>query len=461
MLDLIIDISNNLMIFLFAFYTLESFVAFQKGIRQKTKDRILSSQCILIFLIHLIAFNIIYIATDDIKIILFYFAQVALLAVIQTGYLFFYENASRMLTNHLCMLLVIGFIMLTRLSFDRAKKQYIIAVISVILAFIVPVCIKRVGFVRKLYWLFAAGGIASLLLVAIAGATSYGAKISIAFAGISIQPTELVKIAFVFFVAGMLYQDTSFKRVCITTVLAAAHVLILVFSKDLGGALIFFITYLVMLYVATRKLFYFLAGILTGCIAAEVGYHMFSHVRVRVIAWRDPLSVVENEGYQVSQSLFGIGTGGWLGMGLYQGAPNKIPVVEQDFIFSAIAEELGGIFALCLILVCASCFMLFMNIAMQMKDSFYKLVALGLGTVYGFQSILTIGGAIKFIPSTGVTLPLVSYGGSSLLCSIIIFAIIQGLYMRKQDEGESNDTGRKNKAKKRKTKFDTEIESFS
>ena len=259
----------------------------------------------------------------------------------------------------------------------------------------------------------------------------------------------LLGILFVFFVAGMLYKNTDFKTVCITTIVAAVHVLILVASRDLGGALIFFVTYLVMLYVATRKLFYFAGGLLVGCIAAVAAYGLFSHVRVRVVAWRDPLSVIDNEGYQICQSLFAIGTGGWFGTGLYQGAPNKIPVVEQDFIFSAISEELGGIFAICLIMVCISCFLMFLNIAMQMKEQFYKLVALGLGTVYAFQVFLTIGGVTKFIPSTGVTLPLVSYGGSSLLATMMLFAVIQGLYILRQDEGENNA-----RKKQRKTGYE-------
>ena len=236
----------------------------------------------------------------------------------------------------------------------------------------------------------------------------------------------------------MLWQSTDFLRVAITTSIAAAHVLILVASKDLGGALIFFITYLIMLYVATRKLFYLTAGLLSGCVAAIAAYRLFSHIRVRVLAWSDPLSVIDNEGYQISQSLFAIGTGGWFGMGLNQGTPNRIPIVEQDFIFSAISEEMGGVFALCLIMVCVSCFLMFLNIAMQMRDQFYKLEALGLGILYGFQIFLTVGGAIKMIPSTGVTLPLVSYGGSSLLSTMILFAVIQGFYMLKQKEGDLN-----------------------
>ena len=110
------------------------------------------------------------------------------------------------------------------------------------------------------------------------------------------------------------------------------------------------------------------------------------------------MSVIDNEGYQISQSLFAIGTGGWFGSGLYQGMPQKIPVVTKDFVFAAISEEMGGFFALCLIFVCISCLLMFFNIAMQMKDLFYKLVALGLATLYGTQVFLTLGGVTKFIP---------------------------------------------------------------
>ena len=160
-------------------------------------------------------------------------------------------------------------------------------------------------------------------------------------------------------------------------------------------------------------------------------------MRVRVLAWKEPFGNYDNGGYQVAQSLFAIGTGGWFGMGLYQGSPSQIPVVKKDFIFSAIVEEMGAIFGICLILICLSCFVMFVNIAIQMTDEFYKLVALGLGAAYAFQVFLTIGGGIKFIPLTGVTLPLISMGGSSMLSTLAMFAIIQGMYiMREDEEGE-------------------------
>ena len=123
-------------------------------------------------------------------------------------------------------------------------------------------------------------------------------------------------------------------------------------------------------------------------------------------------------------------------MGLYQGMPYKIPVVEKDFVFAAISEEMGGIFALCLLLICLGCFLQFMMVAVRMDAVFYKLIAFGLGMEYLVQVFLTVGGVIKFIPSTGVTLPLVSYGGSSILSTFLVFGVIQGLYILKKNDEE-------------------------
>ena len=272
-----------------------------------------------------------------------------------------------------------------------------------------------------------------------AGNESFGAQLSLTIAGVSIQPSEFVKLTFVFFVASMFYQSTDFKTIFLTTAVAGAHVLVLVLSKDLGSALIFFVTYLLMLFVATGSWVYLITGSALGTGAALAAYQLFDHVRRRVAAWSNPWADIENKGYQITQSLFAIGTGGWFGMGLCQGMPGKIPVVEKDFIFAAISEELGGIFALCIILICLGCFLQFMLIATKMQAVFYKLIAFGLGIVYIVQVFLTIGGVIKFIPSTGVTLPFISYGGSSILSTFILFGVIQGLFILKRNEEEEED----------------------
>src|SRR5699024_7250090 len=264
----------------------------------------------------------------------------------------------------------------------------------------------------------------------------------------NIQPSEFVKILFVFYVAASLNKSREFKNVVITTAVAASHVLILVLSTDLGAALIFFVVYLVMLYVATRQPLYAIAGLLAGAGAAVIGYHLFAHIQVRVEAWQDPIGTYGSSGYHVAQSLFAIGSGSWFGTGLFQGQPDMIPVAETDFIFSAIVEEMGVIYGLCLILICVSCYVMFLNIAMELRNRFYKLVALGLGTCYIFQVFLQVGGVTKFIPSTGMTLPFVSYGGSSMLSTMIMFGIIQGLYILREDEEKKLEREKRKKERK-------------
>ncbi len=435
MINLIIDISRYLMILLIALYTYLNFrfFSFPDEIR---KRKICRRQNFAMFLIHLLAYLVIWLETEDEKMLVFYVAQVIFFFSYLFLYRLIYRNVSRLLVNNMCMLLTIGFIMLTRLSFDRAMKQFVIVAAAALVTFIIPFVIDRVWQLSKIPWIYGIGGILLLGIVCLAGTSSYGAQLSLEFGGYSFQPTEFVKIIYVFFIATMFYRSTSMKTVLIVTSVAALHVLILVASKDLGSALIFFVTYVFMLFVATGKWRYLLAGAGGGALASMLAYQLFGHVRTRVSAWLNPWSDIAGKGYQITQSLFAIGTGGWFGMGLYRGMPRRIPVVEKDFIFSAISEELGGIFALCVLLICLGCFLQFMMIASRMQAVFYKLIAFGLGTIYIIQVFLTVGGVTKFIPSTGVTLPLVSYGGSSILSTFIIFGIIQGLYILKRNEEE-------------------------
>lgn len=444
---LLVQLTKYLNIFLILIYTYNCFSIFRHSDNTIKQKSIYILQRMIIFLINFCCFFVLYISTDNIQIIGFYLMQFIVLLSIIIMYRLFYNTASELVLNNMVMLLSIGLITLCRLSLNKAMKQLIFMAIGFAAALIIPLVLEKISVFRKLTWLYAAVGIFLLLVVAVLGSTSYGAKLSISIAGISVQPSEFVKIIFVFYIASMLYKSTDLKQLAITSVVSACFVLILVASKDLGGALLYFFTYLVMVYVATRKLYIFAGGIAFMSIAAILGYNLFSHVQTRFIAWKDPLSVIDNQGYQVCQSLFAIGTGGWFGLGLNQGLPKKIPVVENDFIFSAISEEFGGIFALCIIMICISCFFMIFNISMQLKDSFYKMVALGLGSVYALQVFLTIGGVIKFIPSTGVTLPLVSYGGSSLLATMIIFGIVQALYIMqsKTQEGASLDGSKKQK----------------
>ncbi len=452
MMNLTIELANYAFVILIALYTSLCFSVLRKK-NQEDVNHGWKVQNLLTFLIHLLAFAVLFIQTLQVKVLIFYVFQFFLLQAVLVFTKMIYPGVNRLILNNMCFFLAISFIVLTRLSYDKAVRQYQIAAAALLISLVIPVLIRKCAFLQKIPWVYGAAGLLLLVTVAVTGKTMSGAKLALVLGEFSFQPSEFVKISFVFFSASMLAKSTKLKELVLTTAMAALHVLVLVLSRDLGGALLYFITYLVMLYVASKKPLYLLGGLTAGAAAAWIGYQLFYHVRVRVLAWTDPFSVIEKEGYQITQSLFAIGTGSWFGMGLNQGMPDKIPVVEQDFVFSAIAEEFGGIFAICLILICMSCFIMFVNISMQIKNNFCKYTALGFGTLYGFQVFLTIGGAIRFIPSTGVTLPLVSYGGSSMAASIIMFAIIQGMYLLKEDEELKIEKERERAAKARaKTK---------
>lgn len=435
MVNVIIEVSKYLMILLIAVYTYLNFSYFRYR-EEWRQNKACGRQIGAMFLMHFVAYAILFLKSEDERMILFYLAQVVFFACYIWLYRLFYRNVSRVLVNNMCMLLCVGFIILSRLSFDRAVRQFLIVAVAALVTWIIPFIIDRVWQLAKIPWVYGILGLVLLVVVWIMGNNSFGAQLSLSLGGFSFQPSEFVKISFVFFVATMFYRSTDFRTVCITTAVAAVHVLVLVLSKDLGSALIFFIAYLAMLFVATTNWLYLFGGIAGGCGASVLAYALFSHVRTRVLAWRNPWSDIDNRGYQITQSLFAIGTGGWFGMGLYQGMPYKIPVVEKDFIFAAISEELGGIFAVCVLLICMGCFLQFMMIATKMQAVFYKLIAFGLGIVYLVQIFLTVGGVIKFIPSTGITLPFISYGGSSVLSTFILFGVIQGLYILKKNDEE-------------------------
>lgn len=442
MINVMIEVSKYLMILLIALYTYWNFSYFRFR-EEWRQNRVCGRQNAALFLMHFLAYVILFLKSEDERMILFYLAQVVFFVCYIWLYRLFYRNVSRILVNNMCMLLCVGFIMLSRLSFDKAVRQFLIVAVAALITWIIPFIIDRVWQLAKIPWVYGMLGLGLLVVVWILGNNSFGAQLSLNLGGFSFQPSEFVKISFVFFVATMFYRSTEFKTVCVTTVVAAVHVLVLVLSKDLGSALIFFITYLAMLFVATTKWSYLFGGIAGGSVASVLAYFLFGHVRTRVLAWQNPWSDIDNRGYQITQSLFAIGTGGWFGMGLYQGMPYKIPVVEKDFIFAAISEELGGIFAICVLLICMGCFLQFMMIATKMQAVFYKLIAFGLGMVYLVQIFLTVGGVIKFIPSTGITLPFISYGGSSVLSTFILFGVIQGLYILKkndEEEYEENET---------------------
>jgi len=423
------------------FYVLECLAAAVPFI--KDRSGIYMRQTFWIFAMQMLCYLNLAVVSSDLNYAFFCAFVQAFLAGVLIISNVFYKDCDRLLLNHMCLLLGIGLCMISRLSFQKALKQYVIVLISTAIAMLIPLLLQKVIFLKKLMWLYGLLGIFLLGGVLILGEVTHGSKITFTIQGITFQPSEFVKIIFVFFLAAALWEKTSFGRVVFTAVLAAAQIIILVVSRDLGSALIFFVTYVFVVFAATRNYLYLLLGTAGGSAAAIVAYQLFDHIRVRVLAWQDPWSFIDNQGYQITQSLFAIGSGSWFGMGLLQGNPAAIPYVEADFIFSSVCEEFGVVFGICLILVCISCFMTIIAVCLRVSDRFYRLLAYGLGIMYIFQIFLTIGGGIKFIPLTGVTLPFVSYGGSSVIKNMFMFWIIQTVNMIGRGEGRIPDEQKK------------------
>lgn len=441
--SIVVEVSKYVIILLFAVYTWHCFTVFF-GKNAERKDMVYRRQNKIMYAIHFICSLVLFLNSLDWKIALLYLAQLAFLFFVNKAYLYVYKNASKLILNNMLMLLMIGFVVLGRIKQSFAVRQLVFAAATCLVGLFIPLIIEKFHSFDRFGKVYAVLGICMLALVFVIGKSVYGAKNWIVIAGFAMQPSEFVKIIYVFFIAAMLARASDFRNVLVTGAIAGVHVLILVAEKDLGAALIYYFTFLAILYVATRQPLYLAAGFGAGTAAAIVAWKFFTHVQKRVTAWQDPWGSIDDAGYQVAQSLFAIGTGGWFGMGLGEGLPSRIPVAESDFIFSAISEELGAFFAICLILVEVSCFILFINIALKMARRFYKLTALGLAVEYIFQVFLTIGGVTKFIPSTGVTLPLVSYGGSSVISTIILFCIIQGMYVlncREEEKIERETAG--------------------
>ena len=428
--SILVETSKYIIIILFAIYTWHCFSVFV-GNNTEKKDKVYRRQNKIMYTIHFICTAVLFLNSLDVTILGLYLAQLALLIFVNKAYIYVYENASKMVLNNMLMLLMIGFVMIGRLNRDHLIRQMIFAAAICLIGLFIPLLIERFSYFDRFGLVYAVIGILMLAVVFVIGKTIYGAKNWIVIGGFAMQPSEFVKIIYVFFVAALLSKSTQWKDVIKVAVLAGVHVLILVAEKDLGGAAIFVMIFIMMVYLATQKTMILIGGLGGAAVLATVGYmifkNKFSHVTTRINAWLDPFSYINDAGYQICQSLFAIGSGGMEGRGLGKGLPTAIPVASSDFIFSAICEEFGVIFALCLILMYISCFIYFINISMKIRNTFYKNVAFGFTICFIFQTFLNIGGVTKFIPSTGVTLPLVSYGVSSVVSTLFLFGIIQGI----------------------------------
>ncbi len=323
-------------------------------------------------------------------------------------------------------LLIISFVVLARLNLDLGIKQFYMVSGAYLLAFITAFIYHKLDFVK---YLGIPGIIVAVGLLLMTNTTINGANNWLVIGGFSFQPSEFVKILYILFLASMfvLFPKNKQRTILIAGIFVMALTFIQVFQKDLGSALIYYVIFILMCYVYTTNRIYIIGGGVVTLVAGYLAWLEFSHVRVRIEAWLNPWADIDYKGYQIAQSLFAIGNGGLTGAGLTLGTPNKVPVVTTDFIYSAIVEELGLIVGMAVIVAVAFIFLFAIQMIEKTHSDFDFLLGSGLVMVYGFQSFLIIGGVTRTVPLTGVTLPFVSYGGSSIFTTFILLGLLQGI----------------------------------
>jgi cell division protein FtsW (lipid II flippase) len=335
------------------------------------------------------------------------------------------------------LLTAIGLTEIYRLKPDNAGRQGLWVVIGVA-CFAGTVLALRRDY-RRLdgyKYLFGLGAIVLLVLPAlpVIGTTVNGARLWVRVGSFQFQPGELAKILLIVFLAGYLREKREvlaqwrLKDLGPLLVIWGGAMLVLVQTNDLGSALLYFGIFLAMTYVATGRLSFALVGGALFVGGAAILYHFIPRVQERISIWLDPWQDPQDEGYQSIQSLHSIANGGFDGTGLGQGTfsgvggSQLIPFVETDFIYSAIAQELGLVGASALLLV----YMLFVlrgfRVALLAQDGFSKLLAAGLTFGFALQTFIILGGILRVIPLTGITLPFVSYGGSSVVANFVLLA---------------------------------------
>lgn len=338
------------------------------------------------------------------------------------------------------MLFSTGFILLLRIDYNIALKQLIWLLVGLGAMVIVIRWLPSYRELEEYKYLSIIIGLLALLGTVLFGEKAGGATSWIAVGNLSFQPAELVKIFLVIFLASYLEErrallvagtrrilGISLPEVRYTgplLVMWGLSVVFLVFQRDLGTALLFFGTFLAMVYMATGRAAYVAWGMTLFGVSAGFLYKIYPHVQTRVAIWLNPWTDIENKSYQFTQSLFALAAGGITGTGLGKGNPILIPAVHTDFIFSAVGEELGfmgagGVIILYLFLVYRG-----FKISMSAADDFGVLLAAGLTSLLAIQTFVILGGILKVIPLTGITLPFMSYGGSSLLTNFVLVGLL-------------------------------------
>lgn len=329
--------------------------------------------------------------------------------------------------NFLCAL---GIILLCRLRPDRAEKQFLYYLLGIGVMLLATWAISRYKHLKILRWPAMLVCVGLLAVTLVLGRETYGAKNWLNFGGFSLQASEFVKVGLVFVLATYMSERRTLRGLVPAIVFAGLCMGLIVLQKDLGAVLICFFVCLFMYYAATGKWGVSLLALAAAAVGAVVLYNLFDHVQLRVAMWQNPWTSPEDGGYQIIQALVAIGSGGALGLGFGLGSPTTIPVYDTDFIFAALCEEFGLVVGLLVLGIYVLLFLRAGMLALRSRTAFDALTCVGVLASLAIQTFLIVGGVIKMIPLTGVTLPFISYGGSSMLSSMAMLGILQGVSVR-------------------------------
>jgi peptidoglycan glycosyltransferase len=365
--------------------------------------------------------------------------------------------ADPVLLGTITLLTGFGYVMVLRLNQELAAQQATWCALATVAFVATLFFVKRARDLQRYRYLFAVSGIVLLILPMVPGigTTINGARLWVRIGPVSFQPGEFVKITLAIFVASYLVEkrelmSVSTRRIGRLLLPDLKHfgpvVLMwgvsfstLFVQRDLGSSALFFALFVSMLWVATgRALYPMLAGTLfvSGVLIA---WRNFPYLRNRVEIWIDPWSAAQNEGFQLVQAWFALGSGGITGQGIGRGTPGRIPYIETDFIFAAIGEELGLLGTTLVLVAMALLVGSGLRAGIRSRNSFEKLLATGLVTVLGVQTFIITGGITRLLPLTGITLPFVSYGGSSLLTNFILVALLVRISHDAEEEALRRD----------------------
>ena len=330
------------------------------------------------------------------------------------------------------MLMSFGEIMLCRINPELALKQIVWIALGGIIFFGCYVIYRNIWFWDKMWFIYFAAGLGLFIVTALYGTTVGGAKNWLSVKGFTFQPSEIIKVLFALSLAcycsGSRMKPLNRIAPKYTALFVTySFICFLIFQREWGTMILLFAIYLAVMYVYEKDFRFLLFNLAGAVVIGLLGHKFLHHIQVRVAVWINPWSDISDTGYQVTQSLFAIISGGFFGKGLGNGHPYYIPEVHSDFIFSAICEEMGifgGVAVILLFFLLAyRCF----RICIAARDKFDKGLALGLSLTFAFQTFIIIGGVINAIPLTGITLPFVSYGGSSMLSSFASLGIMQAI----------------------------------